>query len=103
MDWYPRVYIGESLAGQEQSIRRRLERGKYRRGIWLITGAMNGTDLLDIRPSTDLARPGLKGMMPPVGGISRGKWEACQLVIRILEDCYAATGGYDVISFLRSG
>ena len=101
MKWYANLYIGESLQESREEVIASLERGEWHHKIYLITPAINGKDLLDIRSAAALARKGLAETLPEIVGIARGRDEAMRLACSIVEECYRQTGDVDIRGFLK--
>ena len=101
MNWYQNLYLGETCRGKKDIIIKEVESGIYRHKLFLITLAINGSDLLDIRSASSLARGSLRSSLPVIVGAASGREEAIQLASMIIEDCYRTRGDIDVRKFLE--
>ena len=88
MKWHNHLYIGKRLQEKKDKLIEEMEGGKYRGGVYLITLAYNGKDLMDIRSARSLYRSGLKESLPMIVGIASDREEAFTLCGTILSDCY---------------
>lgn len=59
-----------------------------------------GVNLLQFMHCANLHQPWYRQHPPMILGIAEGRHEAIQLVCRILEECHAARGDYNVAGFL---
>ena len=100
MNWYQDLYVSENIADKAETLREELENGRYRRDVYLITLAMNGKDLLDIRKASCLARESLRRNLPMIVGLSSGYENAVNLSCRIVTECCEKTGDVDLRSYL---
>ena len=74
---------------------------KLQPGIWFITIASNEKNLLDIFHSIHYMQPMFEHLNPDIVGIAESEDAAKDLLIRITEDIYRETGGFDVRSYFR--
>ena len=100
LNWYPSLYLGESVKHKSRQLRFQLNRRKPVKDIWLITLASNGRDALDLVSSTYLIQPLFAEQLPMVIGLAKGRAEAIDVVTEMTEACYAETGDADLRSWL---
>ena len=100
LNWYPSLYLGESVKHKSRQLRFQLYRRKPVKDIWLITLASNGRDALDLVSSTYLIQPLFAEQLPMVIGLAKGRAEAIDVVTEMTEACYAETGDADLRSWL---
>ena len=86
MRWYESLYVGEGLSGKAQAIRQNIEDGECPRSVYVITTALNGSDLLDIRHGRDLTKAFFREMNPLIVGIALGADEAAELAAIIVAE-----------------
>ena len=86
MRWYEGLYVGEGLAGKADTIRRNIEDGECPRFVYIITPALNGSDLLDIRHGRDLEKPFLQSKDLLIVGIALGADEAAEVTAKIVAE-----------------
>ena len=86
MRWYDSLYVGEGLSGKEDSIRQNIEDGECPRLVYVITAALNGSDLLDIRHGRDLTRASIREKDPLIVGIALGSDEAAEVAAKIVTE-----------------
>ena len=91
--WSERLYIGEQAKADCRKLQKKLEKGKMTSDIFLITKPSNENNLMDIHPANELLFPYHRNREIPVYGLAKGKNEALQLVLTILEDIYRETEG----------
>ncbi len=91
--WSEKLYIGEQAEKKCRKIQKKLENGKLVNGYFLITKPSNDSNLLDILPTKELLFPYYKKQKLLVYGLAKGKEEAEELVVSMLEDIYRETDG----------
>ena len=100
MRWYRDLYVSENITKKGIDLQKEVESGKYRRNLYLITLAMNGKDLLDIRKAAALSRASLRETLPLIIGGALGYSSALGLVEKIIGDCVRETGTADIRNYL---
>ena len=88
-----KLYIGSQAEKGVKKVQKKLENGKTVLGFFLITRPSNDSNLFDILPTAELLFPYYKRQELLVYGIAKGKEEAENLVVSMLEDVYRATDG----------
>ena len=91
--WSEKLYIGEQAEKKCKKIQKKLENGKAVMGYFLITKPSNDKNLFDILPTKELLFPYYKKQNLEVYGLAKGKEEAEELVVSMLEDIYRETDG----------
>ena len=91
--WSEKLYIGRQAENNYKKVKKKLERGNPVQGYFLITRPSNENNLFDILPTTQLLFPYYKRQELLVYGFAKGKEEANELVVSMLEDVYRATDG----------
>lgn len=91
--WSEKLYIGEQAEKNCKKVQKRLEGGKPVPGFFLITKPSNEDNLFDILPAAELLFPYYKRQKLLVYGLAKGKAEAEELVVSMLEDVYRETDG----------
>ena len=91
--WSEKLYIGEQAEKNCKKLQKKLEGGKLVPGVYLITRPSNDSNLFDILPATELLFPYYKRAELLVYGLAKGKSEAEELVLSMLEDVCRETGG----------
>lgn len=91
--WSEKLYIGSQAEKHFKKIQKKLENGKSVFGYFLITRPSNSSNLLDILPTAELLFPYYKKQELLVYGLAKGREEAENLVVSILEDVYRETDG----------
>ena len=86
MRWYDSLYVGEGLSGKADAIRQNIEDGECPRFVYVITTAMNRSDLLEIRHGRDLTKAFLQEKDPLIVGIALGSDEASRLAATIVTE-----------------
>ena len=91
--WSEKLYIGRRAEKNCGKIKNKLNSGKPVPGFFLITKPSNESNLFDILPATELFFPYYKRQELLVYGLAKGKEEAEELVVSMLENIYRETGG----------
>ncbi len=86
MRWYRDLYISSRLKSAESEIKKDLEDGVCKRDLYVITPAVNGKDLLDLRRGRDLKKQYLKEKDLLILGLAKGYDDAVELSVRILKE-----------------
>ena len=100
--WSEKLYIGEQAGKKEKKLKKDIEKGKLVTGIFLITKPSNEKNLFDILPTTELLFPYYKKRELLVYGLAKGKEEAKNLLLSMLEDIYQETGGLYCKEYFKS-
>lgn len=101
--WSEKLYIGEQAEKNCKKFQKKLEKGKLVPGIFLVTRPSNENNLFDILPATELLFPYYKRKELLVYGLAKGKDEAEQLVLSMLEDIYRETDGLCCKEYFKEG
>jgi len=91
--WSEKLYIGKQAEKSCKKVKKKLENGKLVPGFFLITRPSNENNLFDILPAAELLFPYYKRQELLVYGLAKGKAEAEDLVVSMLEDVYRETDG----------
>ena len=93
------MYIGEEARKKKTKIIYNIDTRKLQFGVYVLTFAANGKDLIDIIPSFMLEKESYKGRDIVVIGLAASKDEALEVGRQIITDCYNQTGGFDLRSY----
>ena len=91
--WSEKLYIGSQAEKHFKKVQKKLESGNAVVGFFLITRPSNNSNLLDILPTAELLFPYYKKQELLVYGLAKGRAEAEELVVSMLEDVYRETEG----------
>ena len=91
--WSEKLYIGSQAEKHVKNVQKKLQNGKTVLGYFLITRPSNNSNLLDIIPTAELLFPYYRKQKLLVYGLAKGKEEAENLVVSMLEDVYRETDG----------
>ena len=91
--WSDKLYIGEQAERNVKKLQKKLEHYKPVKDLFLITKPSNEKNLFDILPAKELFFPYYKKQKLVVYGLAKGRGEAEQLLITILEDVYQKMDG----------
>lgn len=91
--WSEKLYIGELAEKNCKRVQKKLENGKFVPGFFLITRPSNEKNLFDILSTQELLFPYYKRRELLVYGLAKGKAEAEELVVSMLEDVWRETDG----------
>ena len=97
------LYVGEKAEKNRFRIICNLRYSKLQTGIYVITPASNGNNILDIYPSFALMQPYYQEQNLYILGIADGYWEALLVAGRMVDDMYQKTGGFCLKEFMDSG
>ncbi|MBP3568304.1 MAG: hypothetical protein J6K04_03970 [Lachnospiraceae bacterium] len=100
--WSDKLYIGEQAEKKAGKVQKKLEAGRLVNGFFLITRPSNENNLFDILHTKELLFPYYKHKELLVYGLARGKEEAEQLVLAMLEDVYRETDGLCCKEYFKS-
>jgi len=93
--------VGEKAKKHRFSIIQGIRKEQCRPGIYVITPASNGNNILDIYPAMVLKNPYYKEKELLVLGIADGYQEALKVAGTIVEEMYQKTGGFCLDEFLE--
>ncbi len=91
------LYFGEEAGKKKAKIINQLDKHQLSFGVYVITLASNGKDLLDVLPAFMLYRNHTRDR--EILGIAVTKEEAFEVCGQIIADVHSKTGAYDVRSF----
>ncbi|WP_330387656.1 hypothetical protein [Lacrimispora sphenoides] len=100
ISWFDRLYVGEKAKKKRYRIIQGIRRLKPGPGIYVITPAANGNNILDIYPAMTLLWPLYREEEFLILGIASGYWEALEVAGNIIGDMYRKTGGFDLPAFI---
>ena len=100
ISWFDRLYTGEKAKKKRYRIIQGIRRSKPQPGIYVITPASNGNNILDIYPAAVLILPFYRDEEFLIMGIASDYWEALEVAGRIVNDMYRKTGGFDLPAFI---
>ena len=99
--WYKSLYLGALVQKKAGRIKRKIDRGIYPPGVYLVT-LSGGNAVLELIPASELKVACVRSQLPTVVGIAGGKAEAEYVASRIVQDTWEAQGDADVRRFLES-
>ncbi len=94
--------MGEKLAPDAKKIINKIRNKKLTPDVYVISLASNSENLLDIIPSIELLQKGYPKEQVRIIGLAMGKNEAVELVRKIVDETYQATGNVKVEEYLKS-
>lgn len=100
--WSKKLYIGEQAEKNYRKVQKKLENGKLVPDFFLITKPSNEKNLFDILPAAELLFPYYKRQELLVYGLGKGKTEAEELVVSMLEDVYRETDGLSCEEYFKT-
>lgn len=100
INWFDRLYVGEKARKKRYRIIQGIRRLKPNPGVYVITPASNGNNILDIYPSMELISPIYKEEDFLILGIAADYWEALEVAGHIVDDMYRKTGGFHLPAFI---
>lgn len=97
MRWYSDLYVGSSLKESKGKIINKIKQNKYVFDVYLIALPVSENHILEMIPVRYTKHyPHLK-----VIGMARGKQEAMELVTKIIDEVFHATGAFDAAAYLN--
>ena len=99
MKWYKDLYIGEEAGKKKSKLIKQLEQKKLTPGVFVITLASNGKDLLDVLPGIMMLKEQCR--QREILGLAVTKEEALEVCEQIILDVYQKTSAYAVRSFFE--
>lgn len=100
MNWYQNLYLGKNAEKRKDSLIEKLDVGQTNFPVYLITLAPEEANQLEILTAPNYWRQAARKGTPMVVGLALGMREAREVVRRMVEDTYRATGGADVRAYL---
>jgi len=100
LKWAKDLIIGASVGKKSADIMRRLDAGETVTMYFLIT-LTQGADQLEIINTAYLAQKHVRENLPMIVGIAGSKSEAKEMVEGLVGECYEATGGADIKSYIK--
>ncbi len=94
MKWYSNLYLGEEAGKKKTKLINQLEKHSISFGVYVITPASNGKDLLDVLPAFMLYKE--QNRERKILGLAVTKEEALEVAANIIQDVFQKTGTYDV-------
>lgn len=98
--WFSRLYVGEKAKRKRYRIIRGIRKSKPQPGVYVITPALNGNNILDIYPSKALISSIFREEFL-VMGIAADYWEALEVAGHIVSDLYRETGDFSLPAFIK--
>ena len=97
ISWSNQLYLSESINKRElKSIKKKLDKNKFFKGLYCITFASNIENLFDIYNIKQFIFPHYKKKNIHILGLAKSKKEAFDLIIKMIEDIYKETGEFKV-------
>lgn len=100
MKFYRELYVGEGLQKKKEKIMKKLQTGKLRRNLQLITLAEHPQNQLEIYSSVLLLQPLFPKKNILVVGIVKDYEEALEFVEDLTQKVYNETGRIDIRSYI---
>ncbi len=100
MKWYRHIYIGEQARKNRYQIIGKIRRNKLQMDIYVITLALNASDLLDIYPAYVLCQRHFQKQEYLIVGIAKGYEEAINVVVKIVTEVYTKTGTFGIREYI---
>lgn len=107
MKWYKRLYLGDNAKDAKYKIFGKIRENRFTFDTYLITLSDNANNLLDIISANELKQPFYKDKQRRsniyIVGLAVGYEETLEVVQKIIEEVYQATGGFNISSYLGFG
>ncbi|MCR5468573.1 MAG: hypothetical protein K6F37_06400 [Lachnospiraceae bacterium] len=101
MNWYPNLYVGESIKGKEKKIRRKIDLNAGMINVHVITLAKNRVDLFDIIPAWEIKLMRKHFNDLPIVGLAGDFDEAVEMSGNIVMELYNQTGRLDTRNIIE--
>ncbi|MDC7288110.1 hypothetical protein NXH76_09870 [Blautia schinkii] len=101
LEWLANYYTGDGVKNPRK-IQSKINAGKLVPGIYLLTLSANPGNLLEIIPAAMLVQKSAYALCPAIMGMAKGKDEAIDLAVEILQEVYQATGAFKVEEYLKN-
>lgn len=102
IQWYWKLYRGDGKPAVYNRIIRDIRRGNFRTEAYVIALAANESDQFDLFPASMLLQPFYQNCEIRIIGVAENRAEAVELVRRIIQDTYNATGGANARARFRA-
>ena len=100
MEWYYDLYLGEKIAKKKNKIIYKINDGKLSPSTFVIVLPRNNRDVLEAFPFEVLKQKYYKRQDFFIIGIAKGREEANQLMLDIIQECYRETDTVNVRDFI---
>ncbi|MCR5517023.1 MAG: hypothetical protein K6F17_00445 [Lachnospiraceae bacterium] len=94
-----KFYYSDEAKKKKHKLLRRIKRGKPCFGAYLLAIPANSSNILEIISANELIQPHYKNSSVDVVGLACSKDEAYDLTLKIVEEVYEATGGFDICMY----
>ena len=101
MNWYHKLYIGETVKNRKDSIRRKVDRQDKLSKIYLIITASGNVNQLEILEPSEYYKQRRRFGETLILGLAGSMSEAMQLVRMMTEDVYRETGNVNLKDFFE--
>ena len=102
MNWYQNLYSGKTAEKKKDRLIREIDGEKYRGNIYLITLAANPENQLEILSVHQLRFSYIRRNCPLILGIASGYEEALDVLKKMVEEVYEATGDVKIREYFES-
>lgn len=97
ISWSNQLFISKSISKRDlKSIKNKIDKNKFFKGVYCITFASNIDNLFDIYNIKQFIFPYYKNKDIHILGLAKSKEEAYELIIEMIEDIYKETGEFKV-------
>ncbi len=107
MKWYKKLYLGDNAKKAKYKVFGKICRNRFSYNTFLITLSDTPGNLLEIYSVNLLKQPYYREKEVKkniyVVGLAAGYNEAVNVMQQIIEEVYAATGAFDIRSYLKFG
>lgn len=100
MKWYRDLFLGDGVGQDKEKLIKKAETRAGMPGVYVVTLAANGRDLLDIFSADRLFQPTLRGRCPLIVGMAKGRRSAVRLATDIALGAYRENGDFDIARYL---
>lgn len=98
--WNRKLYLGEGI-DDPLEIRKKVNKGSFLPGIFLITLSDHPDHVLEIHPSIMMMQKRIRRTCPKIVGLAKSKKDAMKLVAEIVQEVYDNTGTLEIEKYLK--
>lgn len=102
LEWYENLYVSDAASRRIHRTIRQINGNKTAPGIYLLTYPVNSRNVMDILSALSLKQPVMRKRCPKIIGVAKGKDDAIDLMMDIINETYENTGSFQVKDYLEN-
>lgn len=102
LEWHEDLYVSDAASEKIHKIIKKINGNKAVPGVYLLTYPINSRNIMDIFSALSLKQPVIRKRCPKIIGVAKGKDDAIELMIDIINETYQNTGSFQVKEYLEN-